>query len=712
MAEFMTPEQVQAQAQLLYEQHEKGYISAKQLREGLNDCAKGVKDYTQELNASLNQLGTSVKKTFENLKDGKQGAGVFKDALNSGADAASKAAMAFGPLGLAVGALLKVLTFFVTAAVDQADALYKANEDLGKVGANAGGMTEIYSNLKKFGYGISDLGDMSNLITQNSVMLSNFSGTVSQGTKKLADVAMGIQSSNLQGQLMNMGYSVDGINQGIASYMNQQSAFTTSEKKTTEQLKIGAGEYLKKLSMLSKLTGQNAADIAKQRDEALAIDAFNAALDGMTDEDRETQLERYTALAKVSKDMATGYANQVSGFTGLTKQSQQLLMTTGGVSNALAKNTKKPLGEFMQTMADATQANMGIQRSAALTGGNDMFIAYSQSKKLANMAGGQYIKAAKDSAEQTDAQAAGLDPVTDAANKTRQAQMSTRDGFENLLQKGLLPVMEGIEKLADWAESITTLGGLLGTSDRKKAKQDRAGQVAAASADGTGVAKDTAARASDVSSKLQATGFTAVEAAAITGNLYAESGFDTRAVNKNGGASGLMQWKGARLDALHAFAKERGQKWTDEATQIAFIRKELVNDKGYEAKQFKKAMEAGGGDPAKTAYYFGKYVERPSEKELNESSGKRANMAVATYKSKPLPAAEPTKPSTPTTSVAKAQKDVPTVAGPTNAQPATTGGQAPGSANIQPAPIVNQIKDLKSAVSSRNDAEKQIAQNR
>jgi len=698
MADFMTPDEVQAQAKLLYEQFDKGYINAKQLRDGLNDCAKGVQGYTQELNASLQQLGTSVKSTFEELKNGKQGSAVFNKSLNAGADAAAKAAMQFGPLGVAIGAVIKVLTFFVTAATDQADALYKANQDLAKIGAaGAGGMTEIYSNLKQFGYGISDLGDMSALLTQNSVSLSNFSGTVSQGAKALAGVANSIQSTDLQRQFMNMGYSVHDMNKGIGDYMSQQAAFGTSRKMTDEDLKIGAAEYLKNMSKLSKLTGQSSDDMAKQRNEALAIDSFNAALDSMDAEERENQLARYNALAKYDKEAAIGYANQVSGFIGQGKESQKLFMTTGGISNKLAKDTKMPLNQFMQSMADATETTHSLRKSQALMGNTETFLAYNKTQKLSNQANGEVLRAMQEATNQTNAQAAGADKLTDSATKTRQAQMSSRDAFENLLNKGILPVSEGIEALADLVDTVLHPMSLFtGGTERQKRNQEQAGYKAAAAATGTGVAADQTARGADIASKLQSRGFSETESAAIAGNLYAESAFKTGAINLASGASGLMQWTGARKDALKAYAKQRGTEWTDEGTQLDFIKKELKDDNGYEAKQFKKAMEEGAGNVAKSAYYFAKYVERPNASELEGSAAKRANMAAA-ISSRPL------------TPIAAAQNGLPVVEGPKDPNAVKPSDAKPGISKEAAVKIAAPIRQAASEVKTGEREAKQRA---
>lgn len=477
----MTPEEIQAQSQLLYDQYDKGYISAKQLQEGLNDCNKGVRNFTQELNASLNQLGTATKKLGENLKDGQQGGAVFNEALNAGASAASKAAMQFGPLGVAVGAVVKILTFFATAANEQADALYKANQDLAKVGASgARGMTEVYENLKEFGYGVGELNNMTALIAQNAVALSNFNGTVAQGAKAMAGIAKGIQSSDLQRQFMNMGLSVDNINKGIGNYITQQSAFGTSQKRSAEELKVGAADYLSNMSELTKLTGQSADEMAQQRDEALAIDSFNAALDGMTDKQKENQLARFNYLAKYDKEAAIGYANQVSGFVGLTKNSQQLFMTTGGVSNKFAKDSDASMEEFAVGIGGAVKGTMAMQRSQALVGNKDTFLAYSKIKKLGMQTDDEIKKSVAESKNQTQAQKDGADELLDTSVKTRQAQMSSRDSMENLIQKGVLPVTSAMEALADLIDDIVhPISG--GRKTQEKRKQEEARTSAAAS---------------------------------------------------------------------------------------------------------------------------------------------------------------------------------------------------------------------------------------
>lgn len=136
-----------------------------------------------------------------------------------------------------------------------------------------------------------------------------------------------------------------------------------------------------------------------------------------------------------------------------------------------------------------------------------------------------------------------------------------------------------------------------------------------------------------VMSGLQQRGFTKEEAAAISGNIAAESSFKTDNTNSIG-AFGLMQWLDSktsnRKSQLFEFARSQGKSPADFDVQLDFIKKELKGG-GYETEQFNKAVKEAGGDVSKLAYLFGKYVERPSDSELAQSARKRQGVATSLY---------------------------------------------------------------------------------
>lgn len=125
-------------------------------------------------------------------------------------------------------------------------------------------------------------------------------------------------------------------------------------------------------------------------------------------------------------------------------------------------------------------------------------------------------------------------------------------------------------------------------------------------------------------------GFTKEEASAIVGNLWAESGFRTNAINPSSGAFGLMQWLGGRKSRLYSYAAEKGKSVTDANLQLDYIKWELKGGNAYETAQFQKAMAYGSSVADKTRG-FAYEVERASSGELSRSMSKRVGAAESVY---------------------------------------------------------------------------------
>lgn len=126
---------------------------------------------------------------------------------------------------------------------------------------------------------------------------------------------------------------------------------------------------------------------------------------------------------------------------------------------------------------------------------------------------------------------------------------------------------------------------------------------------------------------LMSRGFSAVEAAVIAGNAWAESSFNP-AAEASGGDFGLLQWLGSRKRELKKFAKKRKASPTNLSVQLDFIKYELLDSYdgtySYETTQFQRAMAAGKSVGEKS-YEFALKVERPR----NPKKSKEARMAVA-----------------------------------------------------------------------------------
>lgn len=145
-----------------------------------------------------------------------------------------------------------------------------------------------------------------------------------------------------------------------------------------------------------------------------------------------------------------------------------------------------------------------------------------------------------------------------------------------------------------------------------------------------------------VSGGLMQRGFTRLQAAAITGNLAAESRLDPGAVNSTSGAFGLEQLLGARKQAFLRYAAATGRSPNDVSAQLDWIRLESTGGSvkyggSDERDAYRKAL--GGTDLKAMTAGFGRYVERPSPADLSGSMDKRQSAATAAYQAPP-PAAQ------------------------------------------------------------------------
>ena len=115
-------------------------------------------------------------------------------------------------------------------------------------------------------------------------------------------------------------------------------------------------------------------------------------------------------------------------------------------------------------------------------------------------------------------------------------------------------------------------------------------------------------------------GLTAVQAAGIAGNFFAESGLQLNIVNPSSGAYGLAQWLGSRKQNLFEFASSRGESVGNISleTQLEFTWSELQSFKSLGLADLKAQNTV---EDAATS--FVNLFERPSTAEIAQSLNKR-----------------------------------------------------------------------------------------
>ena len=120
-----------------------------------------------------------------------------------------------------------------------------------------------------------------------------------------------------------------------------------------------------------------------------------------------------------------------------------------------------------------------------------------------------------------------------------------------------------------------------------------------------------------------------VQAAGVMGNMYAESGFRTDAVEVTTRADkghGLVQWTFGRWDNLRAFAESRGTEWTDLDTQLLFLERELETT---ESRVLDDEIFSTTEQPADAAIRFRIIFERADPALANDT--KRTGAAISIF---------------------------------------------------------------------------------
>ena len=126
-----------------------------------------------------------------------------------------------------------------------------------------------------------------------------------------------------------------------------------------------------------------------------------------------------------------------------------------------------------------------------------------------------------------------------------------------------------------------------------------------------------------------------VGAAAILGNIQAESSFNSSSVNSSG-YSGLCQWGDERLSNLRSLASARGKDWTDVEIQLDFLWQELSDSYSSVKDVIMSATQES--DMEYATWYFGRYYENyftgtwPSSKDQSATRYEYAQQWYEQYK--------------------------------------------------------------------------------
>ena len=464
MADVYTPQEIAEIFEAYNNAVKSGTPISRELAEQMADAAKGIKHWTSELRASSLGFKRSLGELTSSMLESAKGAGQYTNALSKGGDYLSTWFGSGGPWGKAGALLVKGATMYVGAVAKQADSLFKSYNEISRSGATAaGGMTELYGTMQKFGYGIAELGNLAGILQENSNNLALLGGTVFEGTQQFAGLSQQIRTSDIGTKFEKAGIGIDQQNKGIANYLRIITITGQQQLKTSDQLRAGAEDYILVQDRLTKLTGASADEQQRITEEALSEERFAASQANLR---RRAVEEGNDALAKeadaretmniyLRKNVGPGVAKMYRDFTSgfLDSKDAQKFQRSFSDASRLIRESADP-AEIAQAVTDNAQMTSKLTATLGMAGrAGDTF---ADQAEIIKIGGQKNVRAAM---EQADKQAEVTDKTTGNMVDIARAQRNTRDFLQDMIFEGIVPVTTALSGLASMIEGITSFFG-------------------------------------------------------------------------------------------------------------------------------------------------------------------------------------------------------------------------------------------------------------
>jgi len=252
---------------------------------------------------------------------------------NSALNASTKSVNLFAKgLGVATGLLTRTLGTVVGVVGNFADAIANASNMgelleavpiFGSVLNKASGYfqkgADTFKDLSEVGAGFGQnlfelrnaaataglsLDQFSQLVSNNSTAMGLLGSTTSEGATRFGRVTKQLRSQ--EAGLLALGYTVEGLNEGTAAYIELQAAAGQLRNKSDKQLIAGAQNYLTEIDLLSKVTGKSRKELQDEINERMQAANFNVLASKLSGE----ALTRFTAnTAHTSSMLGKGFGD-------------------------------------------------------------------------------------------------------------------------------------------------------------------------------------------------------------------------------------------------------------------------------------------------------------------------------------------------------------------------------------------------------------------
>lgn len=428
----------------------------------LSKNSKEASAMMQRMEKGLKSLTGHIGDLAQGMNEGRQGASIYNKQVTAAGDALADFAGMFGVFGKVIGGVIKIFTKWGTESLALSDRLFTTYQGMSKIGqATAYGMEDLRDSVNRLGYGLEQAGldRFAKLMAESSRELAMMSGSAADGRRQFADFAGRMVRGKVGTQLMRMGFEVDDINRGIASYVKLQAQQGRAQTMTQQQLMEGSERYLKTLDELSKLTGLQRDSIANQIQEDLREERYQAAIEARRarGEDVDKLQANIAVLSQLAPDMAKQVKESIGGYITTEAAMKGVQSGMGNIANVMSGDLGYAMTEIGKQMR-ANRRNYADQAAQYGMAGKVMGN-YNEMVMLSGYANLDYQAALEKLRKETGIQMDQTGTLVDDQVKLRQSQMNARDSVQNLISKGLGPLTSSAAGAASALDKIAGIPG-------------------------------------------------------------------------------------------------------------------------------------------------------------------------------------------------------------------------------------------------------------
>ena len=472
--------------------------------EALSYAQTGIRNFKGKMDAATGAVG-ALASAFgaynKAVYKGEHGAKAFSEATDKMTEAAKYAAVGLtllmpggvvmravvGALGLLTVKLIETAGEVTKAVGEQYDQVTDAFKGIAKVGGAAGdGLQGVFDSMQKLGYGTERAAEYIKLMSENAESFAQFGGTVAQGRKQFEQTVQSMKP--FRDQLSVLGIPPKEQSEAIAAYVKQQRTLTMGTKAQMDLSGEAVMRYVRETDMLTRITGANRQEQEKLLEDAMGEDVFQSMIyelesQGVEGQQKAARLRESIVLAEKTggKEFARGIRDSLSGFVGVSGESQKVFRATNGAVAEYADTlttqnlTQEQAIEAYRKLARATGENYDaqIQGAQKLGKGTEVFGStnFLKVKQFGeNAASGSALLA------KSEQDAQERDELLKNRAKLEREQLDTQMAQQKLVNLGLsayakttATAAENVRKLAEAAlEAAKALTGKKADAEAKK----------------------------------------------------------------------------------------------------------------------------------------------------------------------------------------------------------------------------------------------------